>query len=193
MGFQTGTVTFSGLGDLIIDTGATLNLDGSDTVQVDLINNGTVNAFNTSNSITGAVTNPAGSTINIDSTGGFFGALTVSNGFTNAGTIVLDNQSTTGHDSSLTVSSGTLANTGTLQTRDTGSLVGEHNITAQITNTGLIDIDQNTVLNNNTRTFNSTAGTIDVETGEIFRIERGTFAVGTGTVLQGGEIGRAHV
>ena len=171
-------------GPSAIGSGATLTLtDGTIGGTGPLTNHGSLTVGNGgSNFITGTFSNDSGGTIligNIDST-----TLSITSGFTNAGTMIIDNTNNASRTTSVT--SGTVTNTGTLLVQDTGGGGGARNLTANLTNQGLLDVNHGLTILNLGKTFDSTAGsTIDVQSGQTLTVDRGTMIIGSNTTLKG--------
>ena len=205
-GTTTATNAFlSGLG-VLTNQGTWTVTDGSITNTID--NEGSITAEG-SNAVTGSFTNAIGSTLTVEA--GLVGdaGLTILNGFTNAGTIVLDDL--TVHNATLTVSSGTLINTGTIQTQDTdqgGGGTGTRSIQAELDNqgtvtidtaadinkasaahlnSGLIDVNDDLIVaqSGTTPTFTS-SGTIDIAAGKTITVSGGTFTNDVNGTIKGG-------
>ncbi|MBF0454233.1 MAG: cadherin-like domain-containing protein, partial [Magnetococcales bacterium] len=136
--------------------------------------------------VEGAFSTDANSTILVGQGGGdAHGTLTFASGFINAGTLKIDNDSSASMNSSLSVTSGSLANTGTIQSLDSNGGGGSRTLTADILNGigGTLDIDANLTLVGN---LESSLGTIDILAGKILTLSGTTLGVDAATTLTGG-------
>src|SRR2546423_4845881 len=93
-----------------------------------------------------------------------------------------------GAGSTLNLTTGTLTNSpsGTIST-----LVGNGGgraLNAQIDNQGTISVAQSLSIDNPSRTFTSTAGTLNVASGRTVTISNGTTVLGAGTILLGSAV-----
>jgi fibronectin-binding autotransporter adhesin len=81
------------------------------------------------------------------------------------------------------VSSGTLLNSASGVIRSKGTGPSANTLNAQVTNQGLIDVQQNLSVSNSGRVFDISAGTLNIATGKVFSVSEGTTRVGGGTVF----------
>ncbi|XOV86282.1 MAG: Ig-like domain-containing protein [Pseudomonadota bacterium] len=115
-------------------------------------------------------------------TGGVNGAhanLTFDQGLLNAGLLKLD--STSSFNSAVSVNGSGLTNSGTLQSINPGG----RTVDAELTNTGLIDVDSDLLVLNPARTFDQQAGTVDLSAGHSLTIDGGETLLGGGSVFTG--------
>jgi hypothetical protein len=184
--FNSSDVTISGVGDFIVDAAASVIFDTNETIQSGVVNNGDIEFRNENNNINGTLTLGAGSTLYITANDTKVGQLTIANGFTNDGIITLDHDGVADHNSTLTVTAGTLTNEGTLVTQDiAGGSLTPHEITAQITNNAAIDIGHDTRIINAGLTFDTSLGSVNVQTGKTLTIDSGSTNFGPSTSLTG--------
>ena len=176
------SATVAGAG--AVANGGTLYVRGS-TIGVPVTNTDSVVVQQT-NSIAGALTTVAGSTLRLVGDASLGSAtLTVANGFTNRGTIVLAGF---GYTMSLAVTAGTLVNApeGTIAT-SSGS--GTHVITALLNNQGTMSLGQGLVLDRPSAAHVN-SGTMTLSGGDVTLSQTGTTPsfTNTGTISIG--IGR---
>ncbi|MEX2140377.1 MAG: putative Ig domain-containing protein, partial [Pirellulales bacterium] len=178
------SLTLGGTGTVTND--ATVNLAVS-TVNTALNNQGTLLVLPgvAGSTINGALSTEDMSTVRVEGNASVGPAtLTVANGFTNNGTIELTSINGALHGATLNVSSGTLINVGEIESAPgTG---GARRLNAQLDNRGTLAVLQSLDMNNNTgRTFTSTDGAIEVDTGKTLTIINGTTVLGSNSVLTG--------
>src|SRR5262249_48158605 len=115
--------------------------------------------------------------------------LTVTSDITNDGLIKLQAGGAGATSAGLAVTTGTLTNTGTIQSvGDAGSPANR--LAATITNRGTVDAVYALQLSNAGKTFDTAAGTVNVAAGQVLAIDQGTtlagsdtdFGTGTGTI-----------
>ena len=177
-GVLTSTATVSLL-DSTVNAG---NWDNQGTLHFTRIGDASVND-NDSFINTTTFTNPG--LIEIDfansNTGGNTNA-TFANGFTNDGVIRYIGETDTG---TLIVTSGTLINSATGSIESPAAATGLRELDATLTNLGLIDIDRDLrITNNSGRIFDTTAGTINILAGFNLFVDGGTTTLGGATTLQ---------
>ena len=112
--------------------------------------------------------------------------LTAANGFTNAGTITLQTLNGSSYSSNLTVTSGTLTNTGVINT-EPNAIDGAttRTISADLINNGTVNVNQDTTFSKasgvytNNKDFNIAAGkTLSINgSNQVFNQDGGTLAV----------------
>jgi len=193
-----------GDGHVIFDGGSTFTIahgkelvfhyDDDLAAGTSLVNQGGLRFRNNYNEVNGTFSNASGAVMVVEGASNIGdGYATFADGFANAGTIVLDNSDpAAAREGFLTVTSGALANTGTIQSANSGEYgnTGDHKITGAITNNGTIDVDHDLVLAAAAKTIDSSAGTIDVDSGATLFIapgsgQTGTLLVGSDTSLTG--------
>ncbi len=164
--------TFASSSALVVASGGTLGVRGS----------------NSASTIAGTFTVNAGGKVTIGANSSFINTdpkLTVSNGFTNAGTITLDDdQGGSNRSATLTVSSGTLANTGTLQTLNTSSNSGSRTINAQLDNQsgGIVNINDTATIGK-TGAAHTSSGTINIAASQTLFFTGDSFTNQSGGVI----------
>ena len=167
-------VIFGGGATFTIASGRELAFNYDDDLAADtaLVNQGILRFFSTHHGIDGSFSNTSGASLYVEGTSFGSAAVTFASGFTNAGTIVMDNSYATANKTARLdiTGGGTLANTGTLQTSNTGGYgsTGEFPLYASVTNTGAIDIDHNLRVYYD---IDSSAGTIDIADGRTLTMD----------------------
>jgi fibronectin-binding autotransporter adhesin len=153
--------TVSGTGTLTNPVGQTLTLVGT-TINVPVVNQGTIIAKNPSNALNAALTTATGSLIRIEGNASCCaGELTVGSSFTNNGRIEMTTING-GSTSSLALSSGTLTNaaSGTIAMLDgTG---GTRQLLAPLNNQGTLDVGYDLTLSRSL----TTTGSITIASGQ---------------------------
>ncbi|MBV1929144.1 MAG: cadherin repeat domain-containing protein, partial [Gammaproteobacteria bacterium] len=176
IGFDGGQINAAtGVETLTNVAGGNLTLDGSVKVYADFINEGMLNSWSTmygSFTNTGTVLSKTTSVV----------LSSPASAFTNDGDILVHN----GGQFTVSVagnSGGAFINNGTIQSTGWSGL---NRITADLVNHGLVDIDYDMELfTTRGKTFDSAAGTLDVEAGSTLTINYGTFTLSAGATLLG--------
>jgi hypothetical protein len=128
--FTEGTGTITGTKPVFIDDGA-------------LVYNGTgtgLIALRGASSLSGNLS--AGQSLSIESTGSENAVTTAAESFTNGGTIALTNGDGSGNNATLVIASGTLTNSGTINSEP--AIGGARSLQGNITNTGKISVNAST-------------------------------------------------
>jgi formylmethanofuran dehydrogenase subunit C len=166
----------------LLTNAATLLLTGS-TVNAPLTNQGTLLA-QAVNTLGGALTTAAGSTLRV--LGGSAGdaALTVASGFTNHGALELTSADVS-RAAALTVSSGTLTNALGASVSAFADTGGTRILGAQLDNQGTLNVAQDLSLTSTGHTL-SNSGTIDIASGFTLTVGAGSFTNFSAGTLTGG-------
>ncbi|MBT5443104.1 MAG: hypothetical protein HOK91_09980, partial [Gammaproteobacteria bacterium] len=147
----------------------------ADTANNDIDNQGILD-IESGNSAINSTTFTNSGVLTIRGTSGSNAQLTVANGFTNAGTITLDNASSVARNETLTVSSGTLFNSGVINTTSTGGGGGTITLNPDIlSNTGTINVNESMNLTFATSATNEAGGNINIADTKTLDIDGGTF------------------
>ena len=175
--------TVNGPGILTNAAGNTLTLSNTK-VNAPLVNQGTMVVTSSGNTIAGAFTASAGSTLSMDDNSNY-SLLTVSSSFTNDGTIALSTEASGGYYVTLTISSGsTLTNAADGTITASGSGTDQLSITGAVTNKGTLSVQHALTVNNSSDTFDATSGTLSIAAGKTLTINSGTLMLGS-TALSG--------
>lgn len=173
------TLTLSGTGNLT-NQGTVRSSNG--VMNTSLHNDGLFEGRLSGNQINGVLTTGSSSIIRLGGTGGGAGTLVVSNGFDNQGTIELTTLGF-GFDANLVVTAGVLINSGTIH-----SIVGDgggRTLSGAIDNQNSIIIDHTATIQNSSRVFDLTSGSLSIADGQLLTVDGGETIVGSGTVLSG--------
>ena len=191
--FGSGNITVSGA-DLSLGSGGSLTLT-NDTIDSNLLNDGTLSIEPGTSHAGGTVTN--GGTLQLHSTSAGTVTFNLNNGLTNTGVIELDNTyASAARNQNLNVDIGTFVNDGTIRTINSGA-GGTQTINAELTQTanGLIDVDKNMTIR--TLAFDTSLGAINVHDGHTLTVQSdnssavttfgsGMTLTGTGRILFSG-------
>ena len=190
-----GAGILTGAGDLT--NSGTVDLGGSGgggNIEVPLHNPGYLYASASDNVVNGALTTEPSSIIRVSGATNANASLTIANGFTNAGLIdISQGTSYSGYTNTLTVTTGTIVNTGTIQST-VGSRNGTRVLNASVDNQGTIDVASHDLFYTGGSTLTTDAGTITIPDGRILTLENSTTLVlGTNTTLTPTTTGRINV
>jgi GEVED domain/Calx-beta domain len=152
-----GTVTVGPAGKTLTSQ-TTLSLTG-DTIDANLANEGLLTVPGPNSRINGTLTTTAASTIQIGGNGGGPGHLKVANGFTNNGTVQLTELGFAGFDARVEVTSGTLVNSGTIETQGTA---GPRTVDAVVDNQGTITVGVRPLTFNKASAAHTNSGTVNI-------------------------------
>ena len=204
--------TFNGPGTLTNDAGETLTLSQTNSITAPLVNAGTllsgVPPFVSSNTISGAFSNVAGSLTRVHAGGSNSATLTIAQGFTNHGTIELTKANDAIGAAFFNVTNGTLVNASDGTIRSAVGTGGGRTLNAQLDNQGTLSVLHPLTVNRvgaahlNSGTMSITggdltltqsgttpsftnSGTIDVATARALRIGTGAITNAAGAFIQG--------
>ncbi len=177
----SGVVTYSGAGQLTIDSGAFFRLT-SDTLAANFDNQGDTVFELAGSSVTSTSFVNSGNVIVKGVSGGSTSTVTFTNAVTNSGTFEFDNTFTSARTLTAT---GDINNSGTILSSNSGGGGGNYTLTGTVTNVGTVTANADFTING--ASFDTASGiAITVGAGANLGLDSTTVTLGTGSSVTGG-------